>query len=142
MAYIDWDDKFSVDVEGMDNQHKKLFRIANRLHEIIETKDYGDKLSEAFDALINYVKEHFHDEEQLMAEWGFPELESQRKAHKAFAKQLSASFSEFKSGQTKALQDLLDYLEVWLINHILLSDKKYGEFIATKGSVDRIASPK
>ena len=141
MAYIEWDDKYSVGVEEMDTQHKKLFRISNELYEVIKAREYDDRLSETFDSLLNYVKEHFYSEEKIMQERGYPGLESQRKAHVSFTINLVSYYYQFKNRQTTVPHELLDYLKNWLFDHTMLADKKYGIFFAEQESAGKTASP-
>ena len=39
MAFITWDDKFSVDIKEVDEQHKGLISIVNELHEAMELRE-------------------------------------------------------------------------------------------------------
>ncbi|MGB9912684.1 MAG: hemerythrin, partial [Candidatus Kapaibacteriota bacterium] len=44
MAFIEWNDNYSVGVSIIDNQHKQLIRIINELHEGMGTGKGKDVL--------------------------------------------------------------------------------------------------
>ncbi len=140
MEYIEWDEKYSVGIDEMDTQHKKLFSISNELYEVIKAREYGDRLSDTFDSLLNYIKEHFYNEEQMLEKGHYPELESQRKAHVAFTINLVSYYYQFKNKQTSVPHELLDYLKNWLFKHIMLADKKYGNYFTARESAKKTVS--
>ena len=140
MSYIEWDNKYSVGIDEMDTQHKNLFNISNELYEVIKAREYGDRLSDTFDSLLNYVKEHFHNEEKMLEEGHYPGLDSQRKAHVAFTINLVSYYYQFKNKRTSVPHDLLNYLKNWLFKHIMLADKKYGTYFTAQESKRKAVS--
>ena len=77
--------------------------------------------------LRNYTEMHFHDEEAYMEKINYADLDAQRRAHNAFIEKLvDINFEELENldnNQQEYLQDILDFLAKWLVNHILKMDK-------------------
>ena len=64
---------------------------------------------------------------------GYPGLEAQKHAHAAFVERLVDidlnTLDEIDNDQQSYLLDLINFLIGWLTNHILVSDKKIGEYV-------------
>ena len=87
--------------------------------------------------LKDYTEIHFHDEEALMERIQYPELDAQKRAHTAFVERLVeidlTELDDMDDNQQEYLIDLIQFLAGWLINHILGSDKKIGEYMREHG---------
>ena len=83
--------------------------------------------------LKDYTEFHFRDEENLMERIHYPEISAQKRAHTAFVERLVevdlTDLDEMDDNQQEYLIDLINFLSGWLINHILGSDKKIGEYM-------------
>ena len=65
------------------------------------------------------------DEEEYMESIHYEGLEAQRRAHDAFIQKLeNIDLSEIDENPQESLQQLLEFLLGWLVNHILHTDKK------------------
>jgi len=80
MMISQWDEKYSLHVEKIDNQHKELFRLSAVVESLDErtTKEEVKKLLNSF---FIYMREHFHDEEAYMESVGYPLLKKHRQLH-------------------------------------------------------------
>ncbi len=55
-------------------------------------------------------------------------LEAQKRAHEAFVSRLEEmDLDQIDENQQETLEDIMEFLTEWLVNHILHSDKKIGE---------------
>ncbi len=133
MEIISWRDEFSVGVKEMDEQHKKLIGMINRLIKeqkvLTDPKTIGELLTE----MTDYAQVHFRAEEYLMAEYGYEHKTEQEKQHQEFIDKTIAFYSASDLGPNMLSTALLDYLTTWLIGHILKEDMKYKEFFKSKG---------
>ena len=60
-----------------------------------------------------------------MTSIGYDGLEAQKRAHDAFIQKLeNIDLSEIDKSPQESLQQLLEFLLGWLVNHILYTDKK------------------
>ena len=131
MESINWKDEFSVGVKEMDDQHKTLLAMINKL--IIEQKTLTDPKTIADLLTTDYAQVHFRAEEYLMAEYGYDQKTLQEQQHQAFIDKTIAFYSASDVGPNILSSALLDYLTTWLIGHILKEDMKYKEFFRSKG---------
>lgn len=128
-----WTPGLSVGVESMDAQHRQLFDRLNSLVEAVRSNHGADELGRTMDFLDSYVREHFADEEKLLADAGYPGLEGHKRMHASFAAEL-ASVRAGLAIPTVDRQELAERLHLslrdWLLRHIRVEDRAYGEFLA------------
>lgn len=133
METIKWTDSFSVGVKEMDDQHKKLVAMINRLIEEQQVLTEPATIAELLTEMTDYAREHFRAEEYLMAEYGYENKDRQVKAHEAFIAKTLSFMSASEVGPNILSKALLEYLKSWLTGHILNDDMKYKDFFASKG---------
>ncbi len=133
MKTIDWSNEFSVGVKEMDDQHKKLISMINRLIKEQKTLTDPKTIAELLTEMTDYAQTHFRAEEYLMAEYGYEQKAQQEKQHQAFIDKTMAFYSATDLGPNILSTALLDYLSIWLVEHILKQDMQYKEFFKSKG---------
>ncbi len=128
-------DKYKTGIELVDDEHRRLFEIIKETNDLINTVYVHDKYDEIMQLLAElrqYTEIHFSDEEAFMGKIGYPELPSQKQAHAAFVEKLVDidlnELDEIDDNQQEYLAKLVDFLLGWLSNHILVADKKIGEY--------------
>lgn len=121
-------EEYLTGIELIDKEHETLFHIVDRANQLIKSLDASsgyDKIMEILEELRDYTKEHFSDEEEYMESIHYEGLGAQKRAHEAFIDKLeNISLSEVEDNPEEYLQELLEFLLGWLINHILYVDKK------------------
>lgn len=132
-TFIDWNSNLSIGVNQFDNQHKKLILLINNLYTAMKEGKTRDVLSDCLNALIDYTASHFKAEEEMFAAKGYPLEEEHRSLHKKLVGQVLAFKDDFDKGKADVGFDLLKFLKDWLMNHILIEDKKHGEFFNSIG---------
>lgn len=70
----EWDQKYSINNEKIDEQHKKLFELTFKVEEISNRPIYQVELKKIVADFFHYIKIHFQDEENYMAEINYPYL--------------------------------------------------------------------
>ncbi len=135
MAYLEWNDNYSVGIKAMDDHHKKLFDIVNELHTGMSSGSTDETLRKVLSELTDYTKYHFTEEENLMSKYDYPKLSSQKKAHDKLIETLQDLQQQFdeRKGEMTVIMKMQDFLRSWLLNHIIGSDKKYGPYLNSKG---------
>jgi hemerythrin len=132
MENLNWKSEYSVGVEKFDNQHRHLLEIVNKLIKNRNNSDNPNLVSETLTEMLNYAREHFSDEEELMQDYGYQETEPQKKQHAYFLK-TTAELSIRALNDKQSLPDnILEFLGNWWIIHILKWDMKYKDFFKTK----------
>jgi hemerythrin len=131
--FIRWKDEYSVQVEEIDEQHKKLFSLINRLADAMKIGKGRDVLDAVLTELVAYTEYHFNTEERLFEEHGYPEHEDHKQMHDDLVNKVQELKAAFDSGNTKISVDVMLLLSNWLNNHILEVDKRYGPYLNDKG---------
>ncbi len=129
---LKWTDRFSVDHEVLDHDHRRLFTLFNDLSEAMQVGKSKAVISTVLDNLIDYTSVHFAREEQLMAAGSYPDLLAHRKLHEAFVAKVQQARERFStsSSNTQAMETL-NFVKDWLINHIQKSDRAYVPYLGT-----------
>lgn len=124
-------DEFRTGIENIDLEHEKLFEIADRAYETLMDEYITDKYDYIVDILkelTDYATIHFQHEEEYMMSIRYKKLFSQKAEHEEFAEKIATyNLNDIDENQKGAILELLDFLNDWLIHHILESDKLIGE---------------
>lgn len=127
MSLTIWDESISVHIPHIDLQHQELIGWINSLNEAIANGEGEQKVASVLKKLIDYVAEHFAQEEQLMISYNFPGLGKHRQEHDYFVKKLNLIQSEFAAGVAMG-SHTYNFLIDWLICHIKGTDQKYSQY--------------
>jgi hemerythrin len=122
-----WDAQYETQVAEIDLQHQYFLHLINRLaSELLTSKD--DKYrSRLLDELCRYAAFHFVSEENLMLKFNYPDLEAHRKLHLSLLDRLSSHSIK------DSVEELLDFLVDWFVQHTIHEDHRIGEFLQSQG---------
>ncbi len=134
MTQIEWTSELETGIDEVDEQHKALVAIYNKLDEAMRTGRGHKTMGEILVALVSYTAEHFEQEEQLMADDGYPELESHRSEHRQLLDKVNRFQKRLASGQERINKPVMKFLNFWLMNHIKASDCAYGLYAANRNA--------
>jgi hemerythrin len=110
----------------MDQQHRKLVELLNRLHEAMSGGKVGEVIEPVLKELADYTLRHFKSEEQLMQRIGYPKFQQHKALHEAFAAEVRKSLADVQAKKTSVSLKMMAFLRQWLVEHIAGSDKEYG----------------
>ena len=133
MALMEWSPALSVNVKQFDDQHKKLVKMVNDLHDAMKVGKGSEVLGKILDGLISYTTSHFADEERLMGTHAYPVIAAHKAEHEKLVKQVLELQQKFKGGQPILTNTVMIFLKEWLVKHIQGDDKKYGIYFNAKG---------
>ena len=133
MAFIDWNDTYSVGVVKIDNQHKRLVQIINELSDAMGAGKGKEVLGNVLKELIAYVNTHFKTEEEMMVQFGYEEYENHRYEHEKLTDEVKRFFDDYQAGKAPLSTQIMNFLRSWLMDHIVVKDKKFGKFLNSKG---------
>lgn len=133
MALITWSPTYSVNVKEIDLQHQKLVEMINALHDGMKAGKGKEVMSKVLKDLADYTKYHFGYEEKLFDQYKYPDTMIHKRQHADLVKQVLDYISKFEKGETLLTMQLMNFLQDWLINHIVKSDKNYSSFFNAKG---------
>ena len=142
-SYISWDDRFSVGIPLIDNQHKKLIDMTNMLYNACRSDlaSAKEQFKNTVQEAVAYVKYHFSMEEQIMEKTAYPEFAAHKKLHIEFVQQLLANIADFQSGKKFVPNNFVRFLREWVLSHIAIVDSKVGSYIVglqAKGQLGKI----
>lgn len=132
MAFMEWNDSFSVNVAEIDEQHRKLIEMVNTFYDsIVEDKKaaFGDLLG----SLNEYASYHFSTEEKYMDRFNYPETEAHKKEHELFAAKALDVKKRFEEGSLVVSLEISAFLRDWIADHVLGTDKKYSQYFNDNG---------
>jgi hemerythrin len=130
---IRWDPSCSVNVAELDQQHQQLFGAVAELEDALRTGHADAVINQLLEKVIEHTITHFATEERLLEECGFPGLDAHRHDHQELAKKLAMFNLSNLAGGPDVPAALLVFLQAWLQDHILKTDKEYSSFLNTRG---------
>lgn len=137
MAKLFWSERLSVGVPELDEDHKTLIDIINALR--VETQSEAGRakrVNKQLNALIRYAETHFAREERVMSVCGYKALPEHHEEHEDFVAKITEVARRFRDdpeGSSELVgEELLEYLENWLIKHILVVDMDYKPLVQGK----------
>ena len=132
--FVEWSDALSVGIQEIDEQHKVLINLINRLFdETVVNQSSAGVVEEVLRELVEYTVVHFAVEESLFRIFDYPEIDTHMKRHADLKEQVLELQKKIKQGETIVNSDLLMFLRKWLTNHILQEDKLYAPFLIKQG---------
>lgn len=126
MKKVEWKESFEIGHSLIDIQHKTLVELINKL--LIEEKGS----SQSADLLVDFMKyaqEHFVQEELIMKEINFPELELHKTQHLDYILKGMEFVNKSIKKHPELHTETLTYLKEWLLTHILIEDKKLTSYM-------------
>ena len=132
MAYIEWEDKYSVGVSLFDEDHKKLIGYINRLNINILMNETENVIKEVLSNLADYAMEHFKKEENAMVKYSYPHYFIHKRQHDDFVKKVLQLKKDYLAGNQTIGIEVMAFLKDWLLAHILGTDMSYNKFFAGK----------
>jgi hemerythrin len=123
---MNWTEEgYGTTVAACDEQHQELFNRVNALHTAV-SDGVRTEIGNRLDKLIEYVVEHFTDEERLMEEKGYEDLASHRKVHAELVNTCTDLQGKFHANEAEVDTGTMTFIKDWLDNHIPIIDRKYG----------------
>jgi hemerythrin-like metal-binding protein len=130
MSFVDWSASYSVHDATLDQQHQKMFKIINNLHDAMFAKKGREIISTTIRELIEYSRTHFAEEERQMAARHFPGLAEHQAAHQELLRVVTDIERRYQQTHESMAGDVIGFLiSDWLVKHILGMDKQYAPYL-------------
>ena len=133
MVLIKWNEKLSVKINSIDDQHKILINMINEFYEMIGDKSNDELISALIKKMKEYTVVHFSYEEKLFKQYSYSDTEAHKKEHDEFVNKVVDLEKRFNDGQMILSFEITNFLKDWLIKHIQGTDMKYTKFLIEKG---------
>lgn len=127
-----WDKHFESGHQEIDRQHRQLVDLVNQLAIAIPQEDPRLTVHDLCLRLLDYAARHFTYEESLFVHASLldHELANHRLAHQDFTRKVTEQYRtncQRDNEDKQPFLDLLEYLVVWLAEHILIDDHRLVE---------------
>jgi hemerythrin len=126
MALFTWYKTYSVNNEELDNHHKALFSIINRLYDNCMIKGIPHCLDPIAEELVSYSKYHFSAEERHMRNIGYKDIDRHIAEHVVFTQKTLHLQQVVNKDDAELTKEIIIFLGNWLLHHVMEEDKKYS----------------
>lgn len=124
-----WKVDYETGIKLIDEQHKKLVEMLMELSSTDEP--INEVTGRVIKEMVEYVKVHFRDEEEIMKRIRYPEYHGHKKLHQDLVHEIAEILVALKNGKEITNLELKSFLERWLIDHILMEDRRIGLFLGS-----------
>lgn len=132
MSLAQWKPEYVTGNSKVDEQHKYLFEIINRLHTAMLEGYTKDVIKNTLEDLLKYTVEHFTMEELLMLYHRYPLYVEHKQKHTILTDKLKDLCDRFDDKNRSINLKLLQFLNQWLAHHIKGEDQKLIKFLKEK----------
>lgn len=131
---IVWNDTLVTGIEKIDEQHQILVNLFNEANAKLTVNNSAEFLEQITRDMLSYALYHFEAEEEMMQKYGYTEdkvedASTHIRQHRSFSSKVVAVRNDIKAGILISREDLLAFLNSWLIDHILSTDKRLAAFL-------------
>ena len=133
MALIVWDQRLETGHSKIDEQHKSLVEIFNRLHGAMKQGRGKDELGGILVFLKDYTVTHFAMEEALMDKYSYSGAVQHKQIHADLVRQVAELVTKFQQGTATLTLPVMNFLEDWLVKHIQGEDYRFALELKGKG---------
>lgn len=121
-----WQGNLKIGNDRLDGQHQELFAAFNRLLTACSKGTSQVEIKDTLAFLEQYIIFHFKDEEELMRQTAYPELNSHIQKHNIFRRQVESIIANYNRDGASILlvAKVNSILSSWLITHVKQEDFK------------------
>ena len=122
-----WSSEYELGIPLIDGQHKRLIEQLDALMKALKSLRTERVVRKCMEFLDTYTDDHFHTEERLLREHGYPHLDAHLEAHKYFRETVlkARDFIQANPRSDKSVQLVQSLLVNWFVKHIRGTDQEY-----------------
>jgi hemerythrin-like metal-binding protein len=130
---LEWGDQYLVGVSEIDEQHQQLIEMLNEFYDGLSQRRGRESLERLLRRMLDYARDHFATEEELMEQYDAPGSESHKKQHQRFLDRAVEMTDRLMTAQLLIPLEVTGFLRAWLARHIQVTDKALGRFLTEQG---------
>ena len=142
MQQIQWQDRFNIGVELVDQAHRKLFSIVQKILELyIEKHESKFACVEGIKYFKAYALKHFAEEEAYMRDIRYPGYFNHTRLHDRMRRETLPSLERelyATDFSVKSVQRFIGVCIGWLTGHIMMVDRAITGRIDTRWHVNPV----
>lgn len=131
---VEWSDSYLLGIPEIDNQHKKLLKVANDLFDAVTGSpgDFKLNFSKTLKSLTDYTVYHFSSEEKFMRGFGYTGTDAHKMAHDGFVSEVSAQIKALGAASPAAGLRFYKYIASWVVTHIAKADVIWAKYVLSE----------
>ena len=128
---ITWSDTFSCGIKLIDDQHKELVKLINKMFNHVSGNEAQEReyFNRVIQEAVEYVKIHFSTEERILEATRFSGYAEHKKVHDSFIHTVNENIKDLNSGKRLSLFSFSKFLKNWILSHIAVMDKQYFSYL-------------
>jgi hemerythrin len=119
-----WKDEYRVGHELIDEQHKNIFAIVNRLHSDLPEESFKSELMN----LYKHTREHFAEEEKIMRDAHYVYYKEHRGEHDRMLKELNSHVEKVMKDSSQ-IPLFHEFLSDWVNQHVIKQDLSLSHYL-------------
>jgi diguanylate cyclase (GGDEF)-like protein/hemerythrin-like metal-binding protein len=135
---LNWKAGYVCGEPTIDREHIELFRLANRLLDLaVNSSVQTEEFHASFDGLLSHLREHFANEEALLRQHGYEDVDEHTKQHQRLLERALSLRRQAEASGT-SVGELVNFLAMEVVaRHMLREDRAfYGIFAGTMAVPD------
>ena len=136
MLLIPWKDEFSLGIQEIDEQHKRMLSIINKLNNLFQDEKYSnqEEIKNIIKEMADYAEYHFATEEKYFEIFSYENMTSHIEVHNQYRQKIK-DWREYynTSSDRKVFFEISEYLQSWWTWHINNTDRDYVPFLKANG---------
>ncbi len=126
VLHLSWHESYDCGEPTIDGEHRRLFELANALiTAAFNRKSSPSEFDDALQKLLAHIVQHFADEEDILAQHGYPELEMHAQSHKRLVERAMQLRDSAATGGV-TVGELVDFLADEVVTrHMLKADRAF-----------------
>ena len=130
---LDWlvfSDTHLLGVAEIDDQHRQLVRLVNRLNRVVNGEVDPGGVAGLFAQLFEATRVHFETEHRYMLQYAYPAMAVHDHEHQRLLDELTRMAGETTPGNELLI---LQRVKDWLLDHIQGADRQLGHYLVRQG---------
>jgi|SRR5690349_5724868 hemerythrin len=124
MGLLHWENRYSVGITAIDNEHREMIELINRLYAEATVQGSKDAIANFFGDLFKAISSHFALEEHLMRERGYDQLTQHKSDHERLLDELRDIMEDFEASERMDEKLLAHRLDAWFSRHFESHDAR------------------
>lgn len=133
---LHWNKDYEIGIPQIDLEHREIVENYEKLYALMKAGVGHSFYNELLLFLSDYVHRHFANEEAFQKEINYPEVLEHQKIHIEFQEKIEEMLKKDSKDNVSNIE-LIHFnlfLKDWLIHHILMEDRKIGDFLLKIGN--------
>jgi diguanylate cyclase (GGDEF)-like protein/hemerythrin-like metal-binding protein len=122
---IEWIDNWSSGNELIDRQHKAVLEIGNQLLNLSLSRVPENRINGLVLEVIKEIRQHFHDEEEILRSLSYRELEGHRSIHHKLLDETEILYRKFMADEIDHSVFFHYLVDKIILDHIISEDIRF-----------------